>query len=175
MLWVDNQFLSSCPFPKVGFSVLLLAFYSLEVWHHPRLVPLFLPLKMHKENKGSPTLPQKYKLMEQPDGAAWRPGPHIKENWGTVIWRCSDRPLLLLPLSLILLPPSFPSLLFLLPSSALVTKLSAACSTVDTRTSLGMGCMAGMERKMERQRERTDRSNMKEKKRVGGVSQACQP
>lgn len=137
-------------------------------------------LKCTKKIKGgrynkSPTLPQKYKLMEQPDGAAWRPGPHIKENWGVVIWRCSGRPLLLLPLSLILLPPSFPSLLFLLPSSALVTKLSAACSTVDTRTSLGMGCMAGMERKMERQRERTDRSNMKEKKRVGGVSQACQP
>lgn len=66
--------------------------------------------------------------------------------------RAAESGLLLLPL-LLVLPPSIRCLSSSHPT--LVTKLSAACSAVDTRTSPGTGCIAGMERKTNS--EMTDR------------------
>lgn len=149
------------------FLILLLAFWSMR----SSILPSSASPPMHdgkkqkkkKANNRPHPPPHWYKLkMERPGHL----GQISKRVRGAVIWRCSDRPLLPLSLSLVPLPPSLPPLLLILPSSTLVIMLSAACSTVDTGPAWGPDGWQGWR---ERQKE-----GIQKKERFWGVSQACQ-
>ena len=135
------------PIIPLWISILLLAFWSM--WHPLPLLHLLPPLQVHRDNKA----PVPTSLVQTEDGATWSLGTDIKESRGGCYLelQCQTPAAAVLVISP---STSLPPPLLILPSSTLVTELSAARSTEDRWTSLGSGGMEGMdERKRDGRKE----------------------